>query len=103
MSNEPLIPTHGGHRKLKGFQVAQLAYDVTVRFVDRYIDRFSRTRDQMVQAAFQNGSIACKPFCGEFSNAWKSKGAGSACFQGLEGFAVLDVEVGWRKNHEKQK
>ncbi len=51
MSNEQLIPTHGGYRKLKGFQVDQLAYDVTVRFVDRYIDRFSRTRDQMVQAA----------------------------------------------------
>ena len=51
MINEPLLPAHGGYRKLKGFQVAQLAYDVTVRFVDRYIDRFSRTRDQMVQAA----------------------------------------------------
>ena len=48
---EPLIPPHGGYRKLKSFQVAQLAYDVTVRFVERYIDRFSRTRDQMVQAA----------------------------------------------------
>lgn len=33
------------------FQVAQLAYDVTVRFCERYIDFKSRTRDQMVQAA----------------------------------------------------
>ena len=51
--NEPekLIPTHGGYRKLKSFQVAQLAYDVTARFCDRYIERRSRTRDQMVQAA----------------------------------------------------
>lgn len=48
---EPLLPAHGGYRKLKSFQVAQLAYDVTVRFCDKYIDRFSRTRDQMVQAA----------------------------------------------------
>jgi four helix bundle suffix protein len=31
--------------------VAQLAYDVTVRFTERYINKFSRTRDQMVQAA----------------------------------------------------
>ena len=31
--------------------MAQLVYDVTVRFVEAYIDRFSRTRDQMVQAA----------------------------------------------------
>jgi four helix bundle suffix protein len=48
---EPLIPKHGGYRKLKSFQVAQLVYDVTVRFCDRYIDRRSRTHDQMVQAA----------------------------------------------------
>ena len=48
---EPLIPKHGGYRRLKSFQVAQLVYDVTVRFCDRYIDRRSRTHDQMVQAA----------------------------------------------------
>jgi four helix bundle suffix protein len=50
-SHDPLIPAHGGFRKLKSFQVAQLVFDVTVRFVEAYIDRFSRTRDQMVQAA----------------------------------------------------
>lgn len=50
-TSEGLIPKHGGYRNLKSFQVAQLAYDVTVRFCDRYIDRFSRTKDQMVQAA----------------------------------------------------
>ncbi len=46
-----MIPKHGGYRKLKSFQLAQLVYDVTVRFCERYVDRFSRTRDQMVQAA----------------------------------------------------
>src|SRR5438045_4974936 len=51
MSAETLIPLHGGYRKLKSFQVAQLAYDVTVRFCDRYIQKRSRTHDQMVQAA----------------------------------------------------
>jgi four helix bundle suffix protein len=48
---EPLIPKHGGYRKLKSFQIAQLCYDVTVRFCDRYISPRSRTHDQMVQAA----------------------------------------------------
>jgi len=48
---EGLIPKHGGFRKLKSFQIAQLIYDVTVRFCDKYIDRPSRTHDQMVQAA----------------------------------------------------
>lgn len=48
---ESLFPKHGGYRKLKSFQIAQLVYDVTVRFCDRYIDKRSRTHDQMVQAA----------------------------------------------------
>jgi len=51
MEPEPLIPKHGGYRKLKSFQIAQLCYDVTVRFCDRYIEKRSRTHDQMVQAA----------------------------------------------------
>lgn len=50
-TEEPLIAKHGGYRKLKSFQLAQLAYDVTVRFCELYVDRRSRTRDQMVQAA----------------------------------------------------
>lgn len=48
---DPLIQPHGGYRNLKSFQVAQLVYDLTVRFCDRYIDVKSRTHDQMVQAA----------------------------------------------------
>jgi four helix bundle suffix protein len=48
---ESLIPPHGGYRKLKSFQMAELCFDVTVRFCNRYIDKYSRTRDQMVQAA----------------------------------------------------
>ncbi len=49
--NEPLIPPHGGYRKLKSFQIAQLIFDLTVRFCERYVDAKSRTRDQMTQAA----------------------------------------------------
>ena len=47
---EPLLPKHGGYRKLKSYQIAELLFDVTVRFCDRYIDKRSRTHDQMVQA-----------------------------------------------------
>ena len=50
-NNEGLIPTHGGYRKLRSFQGAQLVYDLTVSFCDRFIDKRSRTHDQMVQAA----------------------------------------------------
>jgi four helix bundle suffix protein len=51
METEPLLPKHGGYRNLRSFQLAQLCYDVTVRFCHRYIDPKSRTHDQMVQAA----------------------------------------------------
>jgi len=56
--SEGLIPKHGGYRNLKSFQIAQLVYDVTVRFCDRYVDRFSRTKDQMEQAA-RSGEKHC--------------------------------------------
>jgi len=52
MSNpESLFFNHGGYKKLKTFQIAQLIYDLTVEFCDRFVSARSRTRDQMVQAA----------------------------------------------------
>ncbi|MFP4033443.1 MAG: four helix bundle suffix domain-containing protein [Desulfococcaceae bacterium] len=48
---ESLLGRQGGYRKLKSFQIAQLIYDITVRFCNRYINIRSRTHDQMVQAA----------------------------------------------------
>ncbi len=47
----PLIPAHGGYRNLKSYQTAEIIYDATVASCDRFIDRRSRTHDQMVQAA----------------------------------------------------
>ena len=46
-----LIPPHGGYRELKSYQNSEIVYDATVRFCDRFVDRRSRTHDQMVQAA----------------------------------------------------
>lgn len=50
-TEEKLLPKHGGYRRLRSFRVAELVYDLTVLFCDRFIDRRSRTHDQMVQAA----------------------------------------------------
>ena len=50
-TTEKLVGAQGGYRKLKSFQIAQLIYDMTVRFCELYIDKHSRTNDQMVQAA----------------------------------------------------
>src|SRR5574337_756404 len=46
-----IIPPHGGYRELRSYQMAEIVYDATVAFCDRFIDRRSRTHDQMVQAA----------------------------------------------------
>ncbi len=48
---EGFIPPHGGYRKLLSYQRAEIAYDATVRFCERFMDRRDRTVDQMVQAA----------------------------------------------------
>jgi four helix bundle suffix protein len=46
-----LIPPHGGYKNLRSFQTAEIVYDATVAFCDRFVDKRSRTHDQMVQAA----------------------------------------------------
>lgn len=51
MKNTNLITPHGGYRNLKSFQHAELVYDATIKFCERFIDPRSRTHDQMVQAA----------------------------------------------------
>jgi restriction system protein len=60
-----LVPAHGGYRELKSYQNSEIVYDGTVAFCDRFVDRRSRTHDQMVQAArsgkqnIAEGSMAC--------------------------------------------
>jgi four helix bundle suffix protein len=51
MGRSNLISKHGGYQKLKSYQSAEIVYDATVAFCDRFIDGRSRTHDQMVQAA----------------------------------------------------
>ena len=41
----------GGYRDLRSFRASTLVYDATVAFCDRFVDKRSRTVDQMVQAA----------------------------------------------------
>jgi four helix bundle suffix protein len=48
---EGFIPPHGGYQRLLSYRKAEIIYDATVRFCDRFIARSDRTRDQMIQAA----------------------------------------------------
>jgi hypothetical protein len=56
---EGFIPPHGGYQKLLSYQKAEIVYDATVYFCDRFIDKRSRTHDQMIQAA-RSGKTSSK-------------------------------------------
>ena len=52
--SQPLSPRlrpSGGYRDLRSFRVSTIVYDATVDFCARFVDKRSRTVDQMVQAA----------------------------------------------------
>lgn len=46
-----LLFKRGGYRNLKSYQMSTLVFDLTVEFCRKFIDRKSRTYDQMEQAA----------------------------------------------------
>jgi four helix bundle suffix protein len=45
------IPPHGDYEQLLSYQKAEVVYDVTYRFCQRFLNRRDRTVDQIVQAA----------------------------------------------------
>lgn len=48
---QKLIPPHGGYRNLKSYQNAEIVFDLTRIFCQKWIEKKDRTFDQMVQAA----------------------------------------------------
>lgn len=50
-NTEGFIPTHGGYRHLYSYQKAEIIYDGTVYFTNRFFHKYDRTVGQMVQAA----------------------------------------------------
>ncbi|MEO7414099.1 MAG: four helix bundle suffix domain-containing protein [Opitutaceae bacterium] len=51
MNEKRLLPPHGNYRELRSFQKAEIVYDLTYRFCERFLRKGDRTIDQMVQAA----------------------------------------------------
>jgi|688.fasta_scaffold754805_1 four helix bundle suffix protein len=51
MTQPGFIPKFGGYEKLLSYQKARVVYKGTVYFIKRWVPRFSRTTDQMEQAA----------------------------------------------------
>lgn len=48
---EGFIPVHGGYANLLSYRKAEIVYDATVCFCQRFLDKRDRTVDQMIQAA----------------------------------------------------
>lgn len=46
-----LIPRQGNYKKLLSYQKADVIFRITNYFCEKYIERGSRTKDQMIQAA----------------------------------------------------
>lgn len=51
MESDSFLPAKGNYRQLLSYQKAEIVYDVTYRFCQRFLDRGDRTIDQMIQAA----------------------------------------------------
>lgn len=51
MKQPGFIPPHGHYQELLSYQKAEVVYDITFRFCERFLKRGDRTIDQMVQAA----------------------------------------------------
>ena len=50
-NSKGFIPVHGGYKNLISYQKAEIVFDGTVYFTNRFFRRNDRTIDQMVQAA----------------------------------------------------
>jgi four helix bundle suffix protein len=51
MPAKGFIPPHGNYRELLSYQKAEVVYDLTYHFCQRFLTKGDRTIDQMVQAA----------------------------------------------------
>lgn len=62
-SEAQFLPRHGNYSELLSFQKAEIAYDLTFHFCQRFLSKGARAIDQMIQAARsgkQNIAEACK-------------------------------------------
>jgi restriction system protein len=105
---EKLIRPHGGYRGLKAYQLAEIIYDATVAFTRLYLDKRSRTVDQMVQAARsgkQNIAEASKASGTSKKTELKLTNVARASLEELlldyEDFLRQSEYERWPKNHPK--
>jgi len=50
-NQDGFIPKHGGYQKLFSYKKAEIIYDGTVYFCNRFFSKYDRTKEQMIQAS----------------------------------------------------
>lgn len=45
---EGFIPPHGGYKNLLSYRKAEIVYDATISFCERFVDKRSRTHDLII-------------------------------------------------------
>ncbi|MDE5930124.1 MAG: four helix bundle suffix domain-containing protein [Muribaculaceae bacterium] len=106
--SDTFIPQRGFYRKLRAYRVAEIIYDVTYIFAQRFLTRGDRTVDQMIQAARSGKqNIAEGSSAGSTSKETEIKltNVAKASLHELlidyeDYLRVRDLEI-WDKNSEK--
>lgn len=105
-----LIPPHGGYKDLKSYQMAEVVFDATSAFCARFVDKKSRTHDQMVQAARsgkQNIAEGCVTSGTSKKSELKLIGVARASLEELlldyKDFLRLNNLPIWEKEHPQAK
>jgi hypothetical protein len=50
LPHDRIIPPRGDYETLLSFQKAEVVFDITFRFVHKFLDKGDRTIDQMIQS-----------------------------------------------------
>lgn len=93
----------GGYQNLVVYQLATTTYDLTAIFCDRYVDKKSRTNDQMVQAArsgkqnIAEGSLE-KSLKGQIKLTGVSRGSFGELLEDFKDFLRQKGLMLWDKN-----
>lgn len=99
---------HGGYRNLKSYQTATIIYDLTMQFCEQHVRHYSRTRDQMEQAA-RSGKSTIAEGSQDSATSKKSelkllgvsRGSLEELLGDYEDFLRQQGLTQWPKNHPK--
>ena len=106
MENQNKNFSRPGYEYLAAYQLGKVIQDLTVEFCDRFVDKKSRTHDQMVQAARSNPQNVAEGFTAESLKSYLflagvARGSNEELAKDFQDFLrQRNLEI-WPKNHPK--